>query len=103
MPLRNTPAGYGLVTKALHWVVFSIMAIQFAVGYVMTRVDDDVYESIGGLSEDRLFGVHMSLGASVLALGMIRLGWRVWTPLPAWAPTLSSFERRYEHRVEQVL
>jgi cytochrome b561 len=103
MPLRNTPSGYGFVTKALHWAVFSIMAIQFAVGYLVTRVDDDLYESIGGLSEDRLFAVHMSLGASVLALGLIRLGWRVMTPLPDWAPTLSRFERRYEHRVEQVL
>jgi cytochrome b561 len=103
MPFMNTSAGYGLVTKALHWVIVAIMSVQFGVGYLITRVDDDLYESIPGLSEDRLFAVHMSLGASVLFLALLRLTWRKATPLPPWAPTLSHFERRYEHRVEQVL
>ena len=103
MSVRNTPCGYGVVTKSLHWITFVLMLMQFAVGYVITRIDDDHYESIAGMSEDRLFGVHMSLGATVLVLGVARLAWRILTPLPAWAPTLKPFERRYEHRVEQVL
>ncbi|HUP16216.1 MAG TPA: cytochrome b/b6 domain-containing protein [Acidimicrobiia bacterium] len=36
-------------------------------------------------------------------MAIFRLAWRVLTPLPAWAATLTPFERRYEHRVEQVL
>ena len=103
MPMRNTASEYGLVTKSLHWIIFVIMAAQLLVGYLLTRIDDDYYESIPGVSEDRLFGVHMSLGATVLLLALFRLAWRVLTPLPAWAATLSPFERRYEHRVEQVL
>ena len=102
MPLRNTPSGYGVVTKAFHWIIFVLMSGQFLVGYLLTRIDDDYYESMG-FSEDSLFGVHMSIGASVLALALLRYTWRKLTPLPAWAPTLSSFERKYEHRVEQVL
>jgi cytochrome b561 len=96
MPMRNTPSGYGLITKALLWIIFVMMEAQLLVGYVLTRIDDDYYESIPGLSEDRLFGVHMSLGATVLLLALFRLAWRVPTPLPAWAATLTSFERRYE-------
>jgi len=103
MPLRNTPSRYGLVTKAFHWIIFVIMSAQFLVGYLLTRIDDDAYESISGLTEERLFGVHMSLGATVLLLALFRLAWRLLTPLPAWAATLTSFERRYEHRVEQFL
>lgn len=103
MPLKSTPSGYGVVTKALHWIIFVLIAAQLGVGYLLTRFDDDFYESIPGLSEDRLFGVHMSLGATVLILAIIRLAWRILTPLPAWAATLTPFERRYEHRVEQVL
>ncbi len=103
MPLMNTVTGYGLVTKAFHWVIFVMMLIQFAVGYLVTRVDDEIYESVLGISEDRLFGVHMSLGASVLVLALLRIAWRTATPLPSWAPTLTHFERRYEHRVERVL
>ena len=45
MPFVNTGAGYGLVTKTLHWVICAIMSIQFGVGYLMTRVDDELYES----------------------------------------------------------
>jgi cytochrome b561 len=102
MPLRNTPSGYGIVTKALHWIIFVLMSAQFLVGYLLTRFDDDYYESMG-VSEDSLLGVHMSIGASILVLALLRLAWRKLTQLPDWAPTLSSFERRYEHRVEQVL
>ena len=39
MALRNGEHGYGLVTKALHWVTFAAIAGQFVVGYSM---DDDV-------------------------------------------------------------
>lgn len=103
MPIRNTPSGYGLATKAFHWVIFVIMSVQFLVGYTMTRIDDDNFEAIPGLSEDRLFAVHMSLGATVLVLALLRLAWRMLTPLPLWAPTLTSFERKYAHFVEWAL
>lgn len=50
------------MTKALHWLIFVIVAAQLAVGF-LTRIDDAYYASIPGLSEERLFGVHLSLGA----------------------------------------
>ncbi|MEU8846702.1 hypothetical protein AB0C70_10805 [Streptomyces sp. NPDC048564] len=33
--LRNGPHGYGLVTKALHRLVFAAIVVQFAVGYLL--------------------------------------------------------------------
>jgi cytochrome b561 len=103
MPPHNTATEYGLVTKTLHWVMVVVMAIQFVVGYLVTRIDDDHFEGIGGLSEDRLLAVHMSLGATILALATIRLGWRLASSLPAWASTLTHFERVYSHWVERAL
>jgi len=103
MPVRNTPAEYGLMTKALHWVIVVVMALQFLVGYTMTRIDDDEYEGMLGLSEDRLFVIHTSLGVTVLALALIRLIWRASTRLPDWASTLTHFERRFAHLVERGL
>ncbi|MGY1812864.1 cytochrome b [Blastococcus sp. SYSU D00820] len=38
--LRNGPHGYGLVTKALHWLTVVAVAAQFAVGWSMD-VDED--------------------------------------------------------------
>jgi len=36
MPLRNGEHGYGGVTKALHWLTFSLILGQFLVGYSMS-------------------------------------------------------------------
>ncbi|NGO78728.1 hypothetical protein G6045_24160, partial [Streptomyces sp. YC504] len=37
--LRNGPQGYGTVTKLLHWLVFTALAVQFAIGYTMDPDD----------------------------------------------------------------
>jgi cytochrome b561 len=39
MPLRNGRHGYGGVTKALHWLTFSVILGQFLVGYSMDTED----------------------------------------------------------------
>lgn len=91
------------MTRSLHWFVFSLLFAQLAVGYLMTWVDESDDGAAGALSDERLLGMHMSLGAVLLVLAVIRLAWRVLTPLPAWAETLTPFERRYAHRVEQAL
>lgn len=36
MPLRNGEHGYGVVTKVLHWLTFSVIVGQFLVGYSMS-------------------------------------------------------------------
>ena len=40
MRLRNGPEGYGLVTKALHWLTVAAIGGQFAVGYTMDADGD---------------------------------------------------------------
>ena len=39
----------------------------------------------------------------MLLLGAARLAWRLATPLPPWAPTLSAVERRLAHGTETAL
>ncbi|MEU6986529.1 cytochrome b/b6 domain-containing protein [Streptomyces sp. NPDC046324] len=51
--------------------------------------------------DDPLFTAHVLLGLTVLAL--LRLGRRIATPLPPWAPTLSPFERSLAHWTEYAL
>jgi cytochrome b561 len=50
-----------------------------------------------------LLTVHVVIGASVLLVATIRLVWRLTTPLPPWAPTLSRRERRLVHWTERAL
>ncbi|MFF5933452.1 cytochrome b [Streptomyces sp. NPDC012508] len=117
--LRNGPWGYGLVTKVLHWSTAAAMAAQFTIGYLLADVSSGhgrgrgqgsgsghgrgrggEYDAFG---DDPLFTAHVLLGLTVLALGLLRLGWRIATPLPPWAPTLSPFERSLAHWTEYAL
>jgi cytochrome b561 len=40
--IRNGPHGYGLVTKALHWLAVVAIAAQFAVGRTMDADDEPI-------------------------------------------------------------
>ena len=53
MRLRNGPEGYGLVTKALHWLTVGALGGQFVVGYAMDD-DGDVAEVDCDSEDDRL-------------------------------------------------
>ncbi|MGH3675354.1 MAG: cytochrome b [Mycobacterium sp.] len=47
--------------------------------------------------------VHILLGFSIMALGLLRALWRVATPLPPWADYLTPGERRLEALLEKIL
>jgi cytochrome b561 len=52
---------------------------------------------------DHLLTVHVILGSLILTLAVIRLAWRLTTPLPPWAETLSPGERTFAHWTERAL
>lgn len=119
-PLRNGVHGYGLVTKSLHWSMVLAILTQFVVGFSMDAGDrgrgrgrgrgsgdgpgrgrgGGGYEPFGG---NHLLTVHVILGGTILALAVIRLVWRVATPLPPWATTLTAGERTLAHWTERAL
>ncbi|WP_164704527.1 cytochrome b [Blastococcus litoris] len=157
MHLRNGAHGYGVVTKALHWLTVAAIAAQFGVGLAMDLDDvTDRAEDRLGAEEERLEEgaegrgeaaeeqaeaeierredaldaraddaagdvvtdvvggdavadglslpeLHVVLGLSIVALGVVRLLWRRATPLPPWAEHLSAGERRLEGGLEKVL
>jgi cytochrome b561 len=46
---------------------------------------------------------HVLLGLSLIVLGVLRVLWRMTTPLPPWAPYLRPGERSLESALEKVL
>lgn len=44
---RNHDGGYGVVTKAFHWLIASLITAQFAIGYAWTRA---VGEGVAGVA-----------------------------------------------------
>lgn len=103
MPIRNGAAGYGVVTKTLHWLTVLLIVVQFAVGYGIDTVSEWVSGTDDSDADESAVFVHAWLGIAILLLATVRLGWRWATPLPPWAAQLTERDRRLAHRTEQVL
>lgn len=73
--LVNTAARFGLVSRLLHWLMAAGVLIMLGLGTYIARME----VSLGNLW---LFGLHKSIGAMLLALTVLRIGWHLWTPPP---------------------
>jgi len=125
--------GYRTSQKVLHWLTVATVAAQFAVGYNLdldeecdppgedrsggdtsdafeerldrleerceARADD--YDLLGGGFD--LPELHLLLGLTVLALGLVRPLWRKVAGLPPWSEHLSAADRRLVHWTERAL
>lgn len=119
MPAKNGDHGYGFVTKLLHWLTFVVLVAQLTLGYL---IDDSGHgrgrgrgrggESgrgrgrggDGGLDlDDPVVRAHVILGCTILALAVLRLAWRLLTPLPPWSERLGPRDRWVENALERVL
>ncbi|BDG72222.1 cytochrome b [Roseomonas fluvialis] len=98
MPMLNSPQGYGSLTKALHWIVAALFAVQVAAGLVMTRLPDE-----SGTARDAIYNWHKTLGLVALAVALVRLWARRAGELPPWAPGLTVLDQRIVHHAERGL
>ena len=101
MPLLNSASGYGSMTKALHWVIVVLFALQYAGAMIMLRTPDG--QTTLGISQNTYYNWHKSIGLVALAVALVRLLNRRWGELPPWAPTLSELEHKLIHKVEPLL
>jgi len=99
--MLNTDTRYGPVTKALHWLVFLLLLGQFVLANAMLNTLDG--ETTAGLTQGSLYEWHKSIGLLALLAAVARYTWRRLTPLPDWAPNLTSVEKRVIDVVERVL
>lgn len=85
MRLRDTTQSWGSVTKLLHWGVAALILALIALGWLA---------ALAPLSPAKitLFYWHKSLGMLVLALVVLRLGWRLFNRPPALPPGLPPWE-----------
>ncbi len=64
---------YSTGAIALHWLIAFALAFELALGFAMPR----------GVEGFALFQLHKSVGIAILALTLVRLGWRLAHPRPA--------------------
>src|SRR5471030_160616 len=67
--------GYDPLTKLLHWLVFGLVASQYAVGEFMPHIGR-------GAQYEGLIAWHFALGAAVLLAIVVALAWRIIHPVP---------------------
>ncbi|MEO1795602.1 MAG: cytochrome b [Pseudomonadota bacterium] len=100
MALTNSSQGYGSLTKLFHWLIVILFALQFLGGNIMTAIGFN--SSFAGITTNEYYNWHKSLGLVALLIAILRLINRQMGQLPPWASTLSSGEKTFVHRVEQV-
>lgn len=83
MSRRSNAARWGAVSQALHWGVVVLVLVMATLGLVMVDLP-------ASASTARLYALHKSLGLSILALMLLRLGWRLHAGAP---PALAGVPR----------
>jgi cytochrome b561 len=88
--LRNTTGSWGSISKTLHWVMALLIFSQIVLGWVAVRWP---------LSPTKLnlFVWHKSTGILILALAVLRIGWRLTNVVPALPTSIPSWERMGAH------
>ncbi|ROR32383.1 cytochrome b [Inmirania thermothiophila] len=87
MQIRNTRQCFGWVAITLHWVTAAAVLALFPLGVWM--VDLDYYHPW----YNRAPALHVSVGMTLLALILVRIGWRLANPVPAFEPGMPAWER----------
>jgi len=72
---------YTRTAVVLHWLVAALVLAQFIWGWVMQSIPKHPV----GLRADA-FNLHKSVGLVILALMLLRLGWRLAHPAPPFPP-----------------
>lgn len=80
MALMNSQRSYGAVAITLHWLIAAAILYMVFLGKTM----EDDFAAIQ---------LHKSLGITILALSVLRLGWRLINPPPALPEGMSALER----------
>ena len=68
---------YGRVAMTLHWLIAIAVILNICLGLYMSEILAD-----GNFARRAILPLHKSIGLSVLALSLLRLGWRMATPAP---------------------
>jgi cytochrome b561 len=82
---RNSPARYGLVALVFHWLIALAIIGMLVLGSIMTDLPNSP-------EKFKLYQLHKSVGMTILAASLLRLGWRLANPAPPLPPTVPRLE-----------
>jgi cytochrome b561 len=96
MNAKSTPARYGNVAIALHWLTAALIAIQLTSGFIAAQS--------GAAARASILRFHVPVGIIVLALSLIWIAWRTFIDRrPTPAPGQSCAQIRAAHAVHVLI
>jgi cytochrome b561 len=82
---------WGPVSQLLHWAIVVLIVVLGYLGLTMTDLPN-------GANKIEVYGLHKSLGLTVLALVALRVFWRLWAGAP---PDIASTPH-WQHRIASI-
>jgi cytochrome b561 len=99
--LKDTETTWGSMTRAMHWLLVLVIAVQVPVGFWMVDLIED---SIATKVDDPWIlitaNVHHTIGFLVIILAFWRINWRLNNPTPGLPEGSAAYER-YLARITQ--
>lgn len=89
--LKNTLESYGWLSKVLHWIMAFAIIFMFVLAYIM--MDIPAENPTRGL----LYGIHKSIGFTLLILVFLRFGWRLANPVPLLPESVPAWQNFLAH------
>lgn len=80
----STPTRYALGAIVLHWLIAGLIAMNFAAAWVA--------EDMPKAEAAQVMGNHKAIGILVLALTVVRIGWRLTHRVPPLSEGLKAWE-----------
>ncbi len=96
MELKNSETRYGTITKTFHWVMALLVIMMLVMGLVMGGIEN---------TKDKIwvYGLHKSLGTTILALAVLRIVWHIVSRRPPLVAGLKKIEIFAAHAMHVFL
>jgi cytochrome b561 len=78
---------YDPVSKAAHWLTAALLTAQYVLGWALPEIGSNTQPT-------GLIRAHLTLGASILVIVLLRLAWRVGHPGPALSQRMPKWQVR---------
>jgi cytochrome b561 len=93
MSWSNSAARYGHVAQGLHWLIAALIIVQ----YVLAELAEEAgalrkSDPSAAMEQLMLMARHKSFGITIMALAILRLGWRLANPPPPLPETMQRWQ-----------
>jgi cytochrome b561 len=97
LPLRNSAAAFGLISRYAHWVIAVLILALIPIGIFMSILPKN--------SPDRasFVAAHQTMGLLVLIFVVLRMAWLLRSPPAVFSSDLKPWERQLGHAVHLAL